>query len=167
MYYNNMFFRKYLAFYDATCPWVWCVIISWWLDRLFVELGHHNIHTCTHNDLQYVHIHEYLTLAATVFQTLRIIRKRKKQFGREVVLTGSSQTCLWHIYILQLFLVTAWTCILSVLLDVSPWLCKQNILQYRACIATCAFAIVFIALSGDKIGWDWSLRRGMDDLNTI
>jgi len=160
-----MFFRKYLAFYGATFPWVWCVIISWWMDRLFVELGHRNTHStiCTHNDLQYVHIHEYLTLTAIAFQTVRAIHKRKKQFGREAILTGSSPTCLFHIYILQLFLVTAWTCILSVLLDVSPWLCKQNILQYRACIATGAFTIVFVALIGDKIGWDWSLRRGLYD----
>ena len=131
---NVMFFRKYLAFYNSTFPWVWCIIGAWWLDRLFVELGHRykNSEVCTHNDLQYVHIHQYLTTAAIIAQSISQINSRKEQFNREVILTGSTKTCLIHIYLLQIVFIVGWTSILSVLLDVSPWLCKHPILENRA-----------------------------------
>ena len=164
-----MFFRKYLALYDSTFPWVWCIIISWWFDRLLVELGHRYIHSeiCTHNDLQYVYIHQHITSAAIIIQALSIIRSRKKQFNREVILLGSTKTCLVHIYVLQIFFITGWTSILSVLLDVSPWLCKQTILDNRACIATASFIILCLASLTEKISWDWSLQRGMSNLDLI
>ena len=166
---DNMFFRKYLAFYDSTFPWVWCIIISWWTDRLFVELGHRSIFSelCTHNDLQYVHIHQYLTVAAIFVQSISIIKSRKKQFNREVILTGSTKTCLAHIYLLQIVFIVGWTSILSVLLDVSPWLCKVIILEYRACIATSAIVIICLANFTEKLSWDWSLQRGIANLDSI
>jgi len=164
-----MFFRKYLAFYDSTFPWVWCIIISWWFDRLFAELGHRYIgrHVCTHNDLQYVHIHQYITAVAIIIQSIAIMKSRKIQFNREVILSGSTKTCLIHIYFLQLILVVAWTSVLSVLLDVSPWLCNPSILLYRACISSFACITILIAVCIEKILWDWSLRRGIDNLDSI
>lgn len=166
---DNMFFRKYLAFYDSTFPWVWCIICSWWLDRLFVELGHRykDSEVCTHNDLQYVHIHQYLTAAAIIVQSISQINSRKKQFNREVILIGSSRTCLVHIYLLQVVFIVGWTSILSVLLDVSPWLCKHTILEYRACIATASFVMLCGTSFIEKISWDWSLQRGITNLDSI
>lgn len=164
-----MFFRKYLAFYDSTFPWVWCIIGSWWLDRLFVELGHRYINSevCTHNDLQYVHIHQYLTIGAITIQSISKINSRKKQFNREVILTGSTKTCLAHIYFLQIVFIIGWTSILSVLLDVSPWLCSHVVLKNRACIATASFTILCITSVIETKLWDWSLQRGILDLDSI
>tara|TARA_B110000008_G_C16847396_1_gene515331 strand:+ start:433 stop:927 length:495 start_codon:yes stop_codon:yes gene_type:complete len=164
-----MFFRKYLAFYNSTFPWIWCIIGSWWLDRLFVELGHRykDSEVCTHNDLQYVYIHQYLTTAAIIAQSISQINSRKKQFNREVILTGSTKTCLIHIYLLQIIFIVGWTSILSVLLDVSPWLCKHIILENRACIATVSFFILCITSLLETKMWDWSLQRGLMNLDDI
>lgn len=164
-----MFFRKYLTLYDSTFPWVWCIILSWWVDRLFVELGHRYVQTtiCTHNDLQYVHIHQYLTIIAILIQSFRAINKRRQQFKREVILTGSRLSCLIHIYVYQLILTIAWTMILSVSLDVSPWLCSTTILEYRACFTVIACLVIIMTLFLEKIGWDWSLQRGIVNLDNI
>lgn len=158
-----MFYRKYLAFYDSTCPWVWVVLFSWWVDRLFMEMGHRNenVEFCAHNDLQYVYIHRYITAVAVLTQTTTAAIRRKLQFEREATLTGAGKTCLLHIYWTQFCLTVGWTSVLAVLFDVSPWLCLPNVLTKRASIALVALVNIIAALFLESYGWDWSIRRGL------
>jgi hypothetical protein len=167
-----MFFRKYLAFVETTFPWVFCCCITWWLDRLFVEFGHRasDSPTCHHSDIQYMRLHQYVTVAAVCAQTGHSIYKRKQQFKRELTLVGviTYKPCLWHLYIVQSILCIAWTTILVCLVDVSPWLCIETILGNRASISTAAFGIVLLGLVLERTIWQKTLDRAVElDPDTI
>lgn len=160
-----MFFRKYLAFVQTTFPWVFCCVLTWWADRLFVEIGHRptDSPTCSHSDLVYVHWHQAMTLAAVLAQCIHSTLARRRQFKRELTLigVGQDQPCMIHLYALQIALCTAWATIVVCLIDVSPWLCIPYILDHRAIIALSAFKLVITCLGVERYIWERSLRRAI------
>lgn len=160
-----MFFRKYLAFVETTFPWVFCCCLTWWLDRLFVEFGHRlsDSPTCHHSDIQYMRLHQYVTIAAVLAQIIHTVLKRKVQFHRELTLIGvhSYKPCIYHLYIVQSILCIAWASVLVCLVDVSPWLCMTLVLNYRASIAVAAFCVVLMALLVERILWQKALDRAL------
>lgn len=167
-----MFFRKYFAFVEATFPWFFCCVLTWWLDRLLVEFGHRNTDspTCTHNNLQYVRWHQFVTLCAVKAQMAYVILIRKKQFMRELTLVGvvAYEPCLFHIYALQGVLCVSWATLIACLIDISPWLCITNIVEHRATIATIAIGTVIATLIVEHKLWAYTLQRAIDkDPNSI
>ena len=168
--YNNdnkkgMFFRKYLAFVETTFPCVFCCFLTWWADRLFVEFGHRatDSPTCTQSDLQYVRWHQMVTGIAVAAQILYSVRMRRKQFNRELTLVGVIAYRPWliHLYLIQTTLCIAWATVVACLVDVSPWLCLDIVLQNRAGIAAASLAIVFAGLVIERKVWGWTLDRAI------
>lgn len=167
-----MFFRKYLAFVETIFPWVFCCVISWWVDRLFVEFGHRTTDspTCTHSDLQYVHWHQFVTATAVFAQTVYSVSNRRKQFKRELTLVGviSYKPCLIHLYALQSLLCVSWSIVIACLIDVSPWLCLESVLEYRASISASALLSVLFCLIMERKCWSWTLNKAVTmDSNTL
>lgn len=167
-----MFFRKYFAFVETTFPWVFCCFLTWFLDRLFVELGHRNTDspTCTHNDLQYVQWHQYVTIVAVLAQIIHVIRIRKLQFYRELSLmgVGLNKPCIHHIYFIQVILCVSWATIITCLIDVSPWLCLPTILNNRASITSIASICIYTCIIIERKIWGWTLERTLTlDPDTI
>lgn len=167
-----MFFRKYLAFVETTFPWVFCCCLTWWFDRLLVEFGHRasDSPTCHHSDIQYMRLHQYVTIVAVCAQICHTVYKRKHQFKRELILVGVAiyEPCLWHLYFVQSILCIAWTTILVCLVDVSPWLCVVNILETRASISAGAFGVVLFGLILERTLWQKTLDRAVElDPDTI
>lgn len=160
-----MFIRKYFACIESIFPWVFICTLTWWLDRLFVELGHRATDSaiCKHNDLQYVHWHQGCTFAAVLAQTIHGIRKKRTQFYREMALLGVHlyEPCLIHIYTLQTLLCMSWCFILLCIVDVSPWLCDETILQYRATLTLLAFIVIVCSLATEHAVWNWTLQRAV------
>lgn len=157
-----MLFRKYLALYSSTYPWIWCCIVTWILDRFFVEFGHRNYDApmCTHNDLQYVAIHQYITLIAVLAQIIHSTKERTIQFERECKLMGiTNKPCKWHIYTTQTIICVAWATIIVCIVDVSPWLCIQTFVRYRASITILALTILCITLSTESWLWDKTIEN--------
>jgi LytS/YehU family sensor histidine kinase len=97
-------------------------------------------------------------------QVAKAVSKRRRQFLRESKLanaiTGVTNT--YVIAILQMILVLAWTCIVAVLLDVSPWLCTPYFLENRAIFSLVAFMCILILLPLESIFWDWSIQKGLE-----
>jgi hypothetical protein len=160
-----MFYRKYFAFVETTCPWLACCFFTWWSDRLFVEFGHRTTDSavCTHNDLQYVHWHQAITTVAVSAQIIHSSTMRKKQFQRELALVGvsSHKPCLWHLYFVQCILCVAWASFIVCLIDVSPWLCIPAVLEYRASISLAAVGCVIAGLALEKHIWTSTLHRAV------
>ena len=160
-----MFFRKYFACVESLFPCVFCCAATWWLDRLFVELGHRASDTpiCNHNDLQYVHWHQGFTALAVFAQSLYVVRRRRTQIHRECILLGVSggPACLWHLYFVQAALCAAWSAILLCLMDVSPWLCVAAVLDNRATITLLSGLAVVACLVLERFLWDWTLQRAL------
>ena len=161
-----MYYKKNLSIYDSTFPFVWVCIITWWVDRLFVELGHRSTDSlvCIHSNLQYIHYHQYTTTMLLVLQVVKAVIKRRREFVRESALVNSKASASCVLAILQMILVVAWTAIVSVLLDVSPWLCVDYFLEHRAVSSLVAFGAILIVLPVESIFWDWSIQRGLDHL---
>ncbi len=161
-----MYYKKNLSIYDSTFPFVWVCVLTWWFDRLFVELGHRSTDSlvCIHNNLQYIRYHQYITSILLTMQVAKAVSKRRRQFLRESKLanaiTGVTNTFV--IAILQMILVLAWTCIVAVLLDVSPWLCTPYFLENRAIFSLVAFMCILILLPLESIFWDWSIQKGLE-----
>jgi len=161
-----MYYKKNFSIYDSTFPFVWVCVLTWWVDRLFVELGHRSTDSlvCIHNNLQYIHYHQYITTFLLTMQVSKAVSKRRRQFLREsklaTAITGVANTVV--IAILQMILVFAWTCIVSVLLDVSPWLCIPYFLENRAIISLVAFVCILTLLPLESIFWDWSIQKGLE-----
>lgn len=160
-----MLFRKYLAFVPSTSPWVWCCLLTWWADRLFVEFGHRatDASLCTHNALQYVTVHQYLTIAAVTAQIIYSVRERLIQFRREAaIMMGTGNVpCTLHIYIIQTIVCIAWTTIVVCLIDVSPWLCMETVVNNRASISFAAVILICIALPVEAWIWDKTLQDAL------
>ena len=160
-----MFFRKYFAFVETTFPWIFCCFLTWWVDRLLVEFGHRatDSPTCTHNNLQYVRWHQFVTMCAVKAQTVHSVLIRKKQFLRELSLMGviEYRPCLYHLYIVQGSLCVAWAAVIACMVDVSPWLCLPTVVHYRASIATAAVATIFLLLLAERKLWTWTLDRAV------
>lgn len=160
---NTMFYRKYLAFFDAIHPWMTCCCITWWLDRLFVEFGHRTSESeiCFHSDLQYVRLHLAFTFVAVVLQTISTTKQRLKQIRREWTLLGVEKGRCYIIYIsiAQFFLCICWTGVLISIVDFSPWLCIASLAHRRATVALCSSVSVFVVFSLDAILYDWLLKR--------
>lgn len=156
-----MYFRKYLAFVETTCPWIFCCFLAWWSDRLFVEFGHRTTDspTCTHSDLQYVHWHQAMTGCAVFAQIIHSARQRHAQFRRELSLVASvtDEPCLLHLLVVQIVLCVSWAGIIACLVDVSPWLCVPSILQYRASISLGCLGLVFSSLVMERKLWGRTL----------
>lgn len=167
-----MFFRKYLAFIETTFPWVFCCCLTWWLDRLFVEFGHRatDSPTCHHSDIQYMRLHQYVTVVAVCAQISHSVYNRKSQFKRELSLVGvvAYQPCLLHLYVVQSILCVAWTTLLACLVDVSPWLCIGTVLENRASLSGIAFGVVLLGLVTERMLWQKTLDRAVElDPDTI
>jgi len=160
-----MFLRKYLAGVETTFPWMFCCCVTWWLDRLFVEFGHRasDSPTCHHSDIQYMRLHQCVTVVAVCAQIGHSIHHRKRQFKRELALVGVTayEPCLWHLYMVQSILCVAWATILACLVDVSPWLCVVAILQYRASISVAAFIAVLLGLVLERTMWQNTLDKAV------
>lgn len=160
-----MYYKKNLSIFDSTFPFVWICVITWWVDRLFVELGHRSTDTliCIHSNLQYIHYHQYTTSVLVVMQIMKTIAKRRREFVRESLLTNSvtSIYAIFTISILQSILVLAWCSIVLTLLDVSPWLCVDYVLENRALYSFSSLLCIMIALPVETVLWDWFLQRGL------
>jgi len=159
-----MLFRKYLAFVPSTFPCIWICLISWFLDRLLVEFGHRTSPSklCTHNDLQYVNIHQWLTGIATFFQIIWSIQARTHQFKREASLMGiQSYICHFHIYILQTIICVCWSLVVVCQSDVSPWLCIDWILDNRASLTLMAISIIIGCVPVEAYLWDRKLQNAL------
>ena len=153
---------KHFRFKSSTFPLVFCCVITWFLDRLFVEFGHRATSSpiCIHNDLQYVSFHQGLTALAVVGQTFYASRRRRTGFIRELVLLGSTvkPRCLCHLYMCQAMLALGWTTILACALDFSPWLCIRIILDNRASIITAAFCVILFVYHIERCLYDRTLQ---------
>ena len=161
---KHMLFRKYLAFVESTFPWFWVCVLTWWADRLFVEIGHRNKnHTiCTHSEIQYVQIHQYMTAMATILQIIYSIRKRITQFKREAQIMGIDNIpSIIPIILFSTIICIAWCIILTCLLDLSPWLCIDYILNHRATIAFSAMCILTCTIPLESKVWDRQLQRAL------
>ncbi len=160
-----MYYKKNLSIYDSTFPLVWICVITWWVDRLLVELGHRSTDTlvCIHNNLQYIHYHQYTTSALVCMQIGKTIAKRRQEFVRESKLAHSvtSRCALFCISILQTVLVLAWSSIFMSLLDVSPWLCVDNVLENRALLSFGSLLCILCVLPVEAILWDWFIEKGL------
>ena len=165
-----MLIRRNFAFVASTYPWVWGSFTTWWVDRLFVELGHRATAAplCNHSNIQYQAFHCYVTIAAICCQTLYSINIRDTQFRREKILLGiTTSTCIIHIYLLQACICTMWAIIIACLADVSPWLCNDVILGKRASIAlTAAIAIVILVMTEHTL-YTRSLERELSSVTDI
>ena len=142
-----MIVRKYCALFSSTCPWLLLCIICWWLDRLFMELGHRRTDStfCYHNNLQYVNMHCIVTILAVIGQSIHSSYQRREHFRRETVLLGTKPACIFHLYLLQFVICCMWTVIFACIVDVSPWLCFDTIVLKRASIT--AFAMGMLCFS--------------------
>lgn len=161
-----MLFRKYLAFIPSTTPCIWICIITWFLDRLLVEFGHRSSHEtfCTHSDLQYVTMHQWLTGLATSCQIIWSIQSRKLQFKREASLMGiQTHICAFHIYIIQPIICTCWSIVVVCIFDVSPWLCIDWILDNRASLTLLSISIILGCLPLEAYLWDKKLQIALRD----
>lgn len=160
-----MYYKKNLSVYDSTFPFVWICVITWWVDRLLVELGHRSTDSlvCIHNNLQYIHYHQYTTSALVFIQMVKAIAKRRREFIRESKLANSftSIYAIVTIGMLQTVLVLAWCSIVLTLLDVSPWLCVDDVLENRALYSFVSLFCIVIVLPVETILWDWFLQRGL------
>lgn len=158
-----MYFRKYLAFVETTCPWIFCCFLTWWLDRLFVEFGHRTTDTptCTHSDLQYVYWHQAMTGCAVLAQIVHSAKQRHTQFRRELSIVASvtDEPCLFHIGLVQVVLCVSWAAIIACLVDVSPWLCIPSILEYRASISLGCICLVLACLIIERKLWGCTLEK--------
>jgi len=160
-----MYYKKNLSIYDSTFPCVWVSVLTWWLDRLLVELGHRSSDSavCAHNDLQYVRLHQSVGATLAAFQMIKAVARRRREYVREAQLVQSTVhrcTSAW-IVVTQSLLVTAWAVIFSVLLDVSPWLCLPWVLQNRAVVAAVSFVCILLTLPLEAMVWDCCLQRGL------
>lgn len=161
-----MLFRKYLAFVPSTSPWIWCCVLTWWIDRFLMELGHRSSSEvlCTHSDIQYVQLHQYITCIACLVQIIYSVRERVTQFKREAQLMGIDDIpCQLHIYIIQSLICTSWTTVIVCLIDVSPWLCLESVVQNRASIAALAICCIMCSLPAEAWLWDRLLQRALFD----
>ena len=136
-------FYKYL--YLSTTPFLWVLIMSWWLDRFFVELGHRSSATefCSHNKLQYVQIHQWMSMLLCIAQTVYFCHARMRSIRRELrILKAEIRLCtLIPFYIICCCMTTV---ILGCILDVSPWLCVSTIVEMRA-IYTATACVLWVA----------------------
>lgn len=156
-------YRK--RFYAATYPWVWCCCLTWLIDRLLVEFGHRSTYSniCIHNDLQYVHQHQFITAFAVLVQIIWICGERRKMFKRENILLGndSPEACIMHLYILLAFICICVTGILACIFDVSPWLCIPYILNNRASFIILFGALAIILIYIEQILYTKALEKGV------
>lgn len=167
MYLNNLLFSQMYRkrFYAATYPWVWCCCLTWLIDRLLVEFGHRSTFSniCTHNDLQYVHQHQFITAMAVLVQIIWICGKRKKIFKRENILLGndSHTGCILHLYILLACICISVTGILACIFDVSPWLCIPYVLNYRASLIALFGGSAIILIHVEQVLYTRALKKGV------
>jgi len=160
-----MFLRKYFAFFESIQPWTICCLFTWWIDRLFVEFGHRTTSSpiCIDTELQYVRLHQYITVIACLLQICSTVFKRRRQFKRELVLVDSvNMPCILHIYILNAIICIAWTTILACIIDVSPWLCIAAITNYRASITLVSVTIVGLSIVLERVIWDKTLSQSLE-----
>lgn len=160
-----MYFKKNLSVYDSTFPFVWVSVLTWWLDRLLMELGHRSADSpvCAHNDLQYARMHQSIGITLVVFQIVKASMRRRREYTREAQLVQSvvhGCTTVW-ISVIQSILVVAWAIIFAVLLDVSPWLCMPSVLQNRAIIAAVSLLGILLTLPVETLVWDYCLQKGL------
>lgn len=158
-----MFYRKYVAFFDAVYPWVSICCTTWWVDRLLVEFGHRvpDSEICTHSDLQYVKWHQVFTVVAVVSQTIHATKKRSKQLEREclLMLGKIDRRCFIYVFISQLLLCIFWCAVIVTIVDFSPWLCMTSILHRRATIAFFSLMGAFVSFHLDARIYSWLLQR--------
>ena len=69
--------------------------------------------------------------------------------------------CTLHIYIIQTIVCIAWTTIVVCLVDVSPWLCIETVVNNRASISFVAIVAIFIALPVEAWIWDKTLQDAL------
>jgi len=143
-----MIIRKYWAFFPSTSPFLFLCILCWWLDRLFMEFGHRRSDTnfCYHNNLQYVNMHCILTVLAVFGQSIYSIYKRKRNYEREIILLQTKKSCIFHLHILQFIICAAWSVIFACIVDVSPWLCFDLIVNKRAIYTLMSIITLFCSI---------------------
>jgi hypothetical protein len=158
-----MLVRKYCAFVSSTFPWVWGCCLTWWVDRLLVEMGHRTTSAplCNHSQLQYVSMHCYAATIAVVGQSIHSFVGRQKQFHRETILLGIRQPCIIHLGLFQIGICTLWSIVVACLIDVSPWLCYDFILEHRATIALVAIKMVLVLVVIEQKLYEWTLKRAV------
>lgn len=160
-----MFYRKYLVFVDSTQPWFACCILAWWLDRLFVELGHRSVDSlmCHHNNLQYVRIHQWITAIGILVQSFRSSKKREMQLRREAALMEITirRLEICPVFFLQYLLCVGWAGVIVCLVDVSPWLCIPIVLEYRVVISLISFSCVMLVYLADAWWYNRVLQKNL------
>ena len=160
-----MFYRKYLVFVESTQPWFALCSLTWWLDRLFVELGHRSVDSpvCHHSNLQYVHIHQWITALAIIVQSFRSAKQREIQLRREAVLMDVriSRCDICPVFFLQYLLCVGWAGIILCLVDVSPWLCIPIVLEYRAIFSFVSLCVIMLVYIADAWWYNKVLQKNM------
>ncbi len=153
--------RKYCAFVSSTFPWVWGCCLTWWVDRLLVEMGHRTTSAplCNHSQLQYVSMHCYATAIAVVGQSVYSFVGRQQQFHRETILLGGRQPCIIHLCLFQVGICAMWSIVIACLIDVSPWMCYDFVLGHRATIALVAMKLILVLVVAEQKLYEWTLER--------
>ena len=117
---------------------------------------------CTHNDLQYVSLHQYITMIAITAQIIYSTKERLQQFDRECKLMGiRTIPCKCHIYIIQTIICLSWSVVIVCIVDVSPWLCIATIVHYRASITILALTVLCMTLPLEAWLWDKTIEKAM------
>ncbi len=155
-----MIIRQYAAFFSSTTPWLFLCCICWWIDRLLMELGHRRQDStfCYHSNLQYVNLHCLMTVIACTCQTIHSVLRRRRHFRREAVILGVVPPCIIHLHLLQCLICLMWTVILACIIDVSPWLCFENIVQKRASIALISMLTICVCLYLEQFLYNKTLQ---------
>lgn len=155
--------RKYCAFVSSTFPWVWGCCLTWWIDRLLVEMGHRSTSAplCNHSNLQYVSLHCWTTVVAVAGQSVYSIVGRQQQFRRETILLGVRQPCIVHLSLFQVGICALWFVVIACLVDVSPWLCYEFVLEHRGTIAVIALQLVLLLLILEQKLYEWTLKKAV------
>ena len=54
-----------------------------------------------------------------------------------------------------------WSIVVACLVDVSPWLCYDFVLEHRATIALLAIQMVFVMVVVEQKLYEWTLKRAV------
>lgn len=111
-----MYFRPNWAFYSSTYPFVYTIVISWWLSNLLFE---------NYQPYDFFYYQKICTFVLVGLQCIHSIQTRRKQYQREYLMVhNTSPTCRCYnilLDLIQITLVISWFICSASILNVSPW----------------------------------------------
>jgi hypothetical protein len=96
--------------------------------------------------LQYVNMHCVMSVLALFCQYAYSIYKRTMNYEREIILLQTKKSCIFHLHILQFIICFAWSVIFACIIDVSPWLCFDSIVNKRAIYTSIAIVMLILTI---------------------